>query len=64
MISPPLAGGDRGERENENLFTLTPTLSPAYRQAGIKVEGNTRSGSKDPKKMPFGQKNILSPKGV
>jgi hypothetical protein len=24
------------EGENENLFTLTPTLSPAYRQAGIK----------------------------
>jgi len=27
-------------RGNENLFTLTPALSPAYRQAGIKGEGN------------------------
>jgi len=32
-----LAGGD-GERL---LFTLTPPLSPAYRQAGVKGEGET-----------------------
>jgi len=33
-----LAGGDGGEGEDETV-TFTPTLSPAYRQAGVKGEG-------------------------
>jgi hypothetical protein len=40
-----------------------PPLSPAYRQAGIKGEGNTWLGSKTLKKTPFGQEHTSKPKG-